>query len=117
MSNTNVSSSEINTFKDFLTQYAQELGISKSIIGELITDQFASKLLKMAKQYNWQQISPIFTSSISGVRNQNSLLFMRDISRGLAGLLKKQAQQQLYLLLYIAIGQETASLLMKHPKH
>ena len=89
MSNTNVSSSEINTFKDFLTQYAQELGISKSIIGELITDQFASKLLKMAKQYNWQQISPIFTSSISGVRNQNSLLFMRDISRGLAGLLKK----------------------------
>ena len=89
MSNTNVSSSEINTFKDFLTQYAQELGISKSIIGELTTDQFASKLLKMAKQYNWQQISPIFTSSISGVRNQNSLLFMRDISRGLAGLLKK----------------------------
>lgn len=85
MSNTNVSSSEINTFKDFLTQYAQELGISKSIIGELITDQFASKLLKMAKQYNWQQISPIFTSSISGVRIKILYYLCDVISRGLAG--------------------------------
>ena len=74
MSNTNVSSSEINTFKDFLTQYAQELGISKSIIGELITDQFASKLLKMAKQLATNK-SYIYKFNIRSSESKFSIIY------------------------------------------
>ncbi len=89
MSDVSVSEAEVKNFKDFLTQYGDELGIAKSVIGELITDDFAKRLLKASKQYNWEQLRPAFTSSLSGVQNQGSLLLMRDISRGLAGLLQK----------------------------